>query len=45
MRLGLSIDKKVFEPKKEKTATRYFTGTPGEMAAQIADVLFDEQMI
>ena len=40
-----SRTKKVFEPKKEKTATRYFTGTPGEMAAQIADVLFDEQMI
>ena len=40
-----SRTKKVFEPKKEKTATRYFTGTPGEMAVQIADVLFDEQMI
>ena len=40
-----SRTKKVIEPKKEKTATRYFTGTPGEMAAQIADVLFDEQMI
>lgn len=40
-----SRTKKVFEPKKEKTATRYFTGAPGEMAAQIADVLFDEQMI
>lgn len=40
-----SRTKKVYEPKKEKTAIKYFNGTPGEMAAQIADVLLENQII
>ena len=40
-----SSTKKVFEPPRRNTNTRYFTGTPEEMAAQFVDMLSDEHLL
>ncbi len=40
-----SSTKVVFEPPKRNTDTKYFSGAPEEIAAQLADLLHDEHLI
>ena len=40
-----SINKRVFEPPKRNTDTKYFTGSVEEMASAIADTLEAERLI
>lgn len=40
-----SSNKKIFEPPKRNTDTKYFTGTAEEIASQMADVLQAERLI
>ena len=40
-----SSTKVVFEPPKRNANTKYFSGTPEEIAAQLADMLHDEHLI
>lgn len=40
-----SMTKKVFEPERVKTDTRFFAGSPAEIAAQFADMLEREHLL